>query len=56
MITGTDDGKVSIECTKIEGMNDPLVINTTHPFIMNNQDVCKQTVNFLRHSYFTPRS
>lgn len=52
MITGTDDGKVSIEHTKIEGMSDHLVIKTAHPFIMNHHDACKQTVNFLRHSHF----
>ncbi|MCF6312438.1 MAG: hypothetical protein L3J39_08295 [Verrucomicrobiales bacterium] len=56
IISGADDGKVSIEHTKVAGMNDHLVIKTAHPFIMNHHDACEQTVHFLRHSHFFHRS
>ena len=32
MIPGTDDGKVSVENTKLDGMNDHLEMEVTHPF------------------------
>jgi len=34
MIEGVNDGKVSIESAKLEGMDDFLVVEATHPFIM----------------------
>ncbi len=52
IIQGKDDGKVSIKRTRIQGMDDHIVIKTTHPFIMKNGDVCQQTVAFLRDGHF----
>ncbi len=56
MIKGSDDGKVSIERTKIQGMTDHIVIKTAHPFIMNNKDAGKQTLAFLRNGSFDAAS
>lgn len=52
MIPGKDDGKVSIESTKIEGMKDFLVVHATHPFIMKNEAVIAQCLYFLQNGRF----
>ena len=52
IITGKDDGKVSIESAKIEGMTDFLVVHVSHPFIMNDKTVMVQCNHFLRNGYF----
>ncbi len=53
MIPGEDDGKVSVENAKLEGMNDFLVTHDSHPFIMNSENVQKETVHFLQYGKFT---
>lgn len=52
MIEGIDDGKVSIESAKLEGMKDFLVIEATHPFIMKNNEAIEQTKYFLKNKKF----
>jgi pimeloyl-ACP methyl ester carboxylesterase len=52
MIPGTDDGKVSLERTKLAGMSDYLVIPATHPFIMRNRTAIRQTICFLQRGCF----
>lgn len=47
-----DDGKVSVESTKVDGMEDFVVLPTTHPFMMKNDAVIDQTVYFLKHGKF----
>jgi pimeloyl-ACP methyl ester carboxylesterase len=56
VIPGTDDGKVSVERAKIEGMADFLVLPYSHPFIMNANEVIDQTLHFLRNGGFDARS
>lgn len=53
MIPGEDDGTVSVESAKLEGMADFLVVHTSHPFIMNNETVMKQCVHFLQKGTFS---
>jgi triacylglycerol lipase len=52
LIPGSDDGKVSVERTKLGGMSDHLVIHATHPFIMQNREVIRQTIQFLHTGSF----
>ncbi|MBL1141508.1 MAG: alpha/beta hydrolase [Proteobacteria bacterium] len=52
MIEGVDDGKVSIESAKLEGMKDLLVVESAHPFIMKNNITIEQTKYFLKHAEF----
>ena len=52
LIPGTDDGKVSVERAKVEGMVDFLVVPHTHPLIMRSDHVIEQTLYFLRHKMF----
>lgn len=54
MIKGRDDGKVSVESTKVAGMRDHLVVHTTHPFIMKNRRVIASVIEFLKSGQFRP--
>ena len=53
IIEGPDDGKVSVESTKVPGMQDHLVIHATHPFIMQNDAAIRETIQFLRQGRFS---
>lgn len=52
MIRGKDDGKVSLESAKLQGMKDYLIVHATHPMMMNNHTVQQQTLYFLQHGQF----
>jgi len=52
IIPGVDDGKVSIERAKVEGMTDFLVVGHSHPFIMKSDEVIEQTLTFLHLGHF----
>ena len=52
MIPGPDDGKVSVERTKLAGMTDWIAIPATHPFIMRNKTAMAQAIVFLRTGKF----
>ena len=56
MIPGVDDGKVSVENAQLEGMDDFLITNDSHPFIMNSEYVQKETIHFLQYVTFTHSS
>jgi triacylglycerol lipase len=55
IIPGRDDGKVSVERTRLAGMTDHIVVRATHPFLMRNRTAIRQTIHFLRTSQFERR-
>ncbi|MFC2161428.1 esterase/lipase family protein [Acidobacteriota bacterium] len=52
-IPGPDDGIVSVESTKVEGMADFLLLPYSHLFIMRKEAVLEQVVLFLKSGKFT---
>jgi hypothetical protein len=47
-----NDGKVTIESARLEGMQDFLVVPSSHPFIMRSDEVIGQTIYFLYFGKF----
>jgi pimeloyl-ACP methyl ester carboxylesterase len=52
LIPGRDDGKVAVARTRVEGMSDFLCLHVTHPFMMRNARVIRQTRHFLKTGHF----
>jgi hypothetical protein len=47
-----DDGKVSLQSTRVEGMSDFIALPLTHPFIMRSQAAVRQAISFVETGAF----
>ncbi len=47
-----NDGKVSVQNTRLAGMTDHIVVATAHPWLMRYRPAIEQTVTFLRNGRF----
>lgn len=52
LLPGEDDGKVAVERTKIEGMNDFRIVPFSHSFFMSRQKVQALVHSFLKNGKF----
>lgn len=52
MLPNPDDGKVSVERTKVEGMTDHMIVPVSHPFLMQDAEVIMQVKSFLKEGKF----
>lgn len=53
IIGSANDGKVSVERSKVSGMQDHLVLPVSHTFMMRDREVIIQIKHFLEHGAFT---
>lgn len=54
VLTNPDDGRVSVEDTKVEGMSDFVVVKHSHAFMMRMRRPIELTKQFLRTGSFSP--
>jgi pimeloyl-ACP methyl ester carboxylesterase len=50
---GPNDGKVTVESTKLDGMKDHIVISASHAFFPRNRAARDYALRFLKHGTFT---
>ena len=52
VLDNPDDGKVSVEDTKLEGMDDFIIVEHSHAFMMSLEEPIKLTIRFLNSGKF----
>ena len=51
-LPGDDDGRITVETTRLAGASDFLVVPAVHEFIANDPRVFNYTLSFLNDGYF----
>ena len=54
MLPGPNDGRVTVERTRVPGMSDHVTIHATHAMMMWNREVIAEALHFVRHGRFSP--
>ena len=52
-LPGPDDGLVSVKSTKIDGMTDFMLVDTSHSMMRYNERVARETIHFLKEGHFS---
>jgi hypothetical protein len=52
VIPGKDDGLVPVKATKLEGMTDFIVLQSSHAMMRYDKEVARQTIEFLQNGRF----
>ena len=52
ILPGYDDGKVTVERTRVNGMADFMIVDSSHHYLMNSETVIRNTVAFLDFGSF----
>lgn len=52
ILPGKDDGLVTVESTKLQGMTDFIIIESGHSLMRYNEEVAKQTIAFIKYEKF----
>jgi hypothetical protein len=52
ILEGEDDGKVTVQSTKLKGMKDHIIISVAHPNLPKHPDVIQQAIYFLKNGRF----
>ncbi|MES2985244.1 MAG: alpha/beta fold hydrolase [Pseudomonadota bacterium] len=52
IIGKANDGKVSIDSTRLTGMKDHVIVPSSHTFFPGNRHMCRQALAFLQHGKF----
>ena len=53
ILPGPDDGMVAVESTKMAGMTDFLLVDTSHGMLRYNKTVAEEAIYFIRHGKFS---
>lgn len=56
LVTGDDDGKVSVDSAQLTGMAAFLVVPHSHTFIMDSRQVAEEVLHFLEHGAFSEQA
>ncbi len=54
MLPDADDGKVTVERTRVDGMDDFLIVEDNHRYIVEDELVIRNTLRFLSTGAFSP--
>lgn len=56
LLAGESDGAVALENTKLAGMTDFLIVDTSHTLMRYSQEVATEVIHFLQHGRFSRSS
>ncbi len=56
LIPGDDDGKVSLNKTKLPEMTEYKVVDVSHPYLMKNKEVIDMAVSFIKTGSLEPEN